>query len=133
MKKHLVRILCSTAVTLLVLSLIGTLYGAKFLRISSVFESFAANIVIHLGFMLTSRFESKYIALDSAIDIGYTVIVLIAFGYVFDWFGSTPIWILVIMAIVIYAIGLILSLFRIRSDVKSINELLKKRKQFGSQ
>jgi Protein of unknown function (DUF3021). len=109
------------------LAIIGTLSGAKFLLINSVFQSLAANIIIHLGYFLTRKFESEYVILEAALDIGYTIIVLIIFGFIFHWFTSTPIWMLVIMSIVIYIVGLLLSMIRIREEIDTINRLLKRR------
>ncbi len=128
MKKLIINIMASTGITLIVLAIIGTLFSAKFLFISSVFQSLGANIVIHLGFLLTSKFESKYAALEVALDIGYTIIVLTIFGAVFDWFtNGTPIWVLVIMAVLIYLLGLLISMYRMRVDINNINKLLRKR------
>lgn len=128
MKKMVVNIMASTGITLIVLAIIGTLFGGKFLFISSVFESLGANVVVNLGFLITRKFESKYAALEVMLDIGYSIIVVIIFGAIFDWFtNGTPIWILVIMAVVIYLSGLFLSLFRIRKDINTINRLLQKR------
>lgn len=127
MKTKITNILATTGISLVVLSLIGMAYGAQFLFISSVLEALGANIVIHLGFLVTQKFESKYIFLDSILDIGYMVIVLIIFGAVFDWYGSTPIWLLAIMAVVIYCIGLLINVTRARVEIKQINQLIEKR------
>lgn len=128
MKKIIINIMASTGITLVVLSIIGTLFGANFLFISSIFQSLGANTVINLGFLLTRKFESKYTALEIALDISYTIVVLIIFGAIFDWFSNgTPIWILIIMAALIYLLGLLISLFRIREDINTINKLLRKR------
>lgn len=127
MKKMLVRILCSTGITLIVLAFVGMISGARFLCISSVFESFAANIVIHFGFLFTRRFESSYTILEYMIDLGYIIGILLVFGAIFDWFNSTPIWMLVIIAAVVYTIGIILSIIRMRQDIEEINVLLSRR------
>jgi hypothetical protein len=127
MRRTILNITSTTGVTLIMLALIGTLSGAKFIFISSVFESLVANIVIHLGYFLTRKFESEYVVLEAALDIGYTIIVLVIFGFIFHWFTSTPLWMLVIMSIVIYIAGLLLSAFRIREEIYTINRLLKKR------
>lgn len=127
MKKLFLKILCSTALTLILLGIIGTFLGAEFLLISSIFESLAANIIIHLGFIVTNRFESKYTLLESALDIGYAIMVLTVFGFIFNWYSSTPIWILIFMAVLIYFIGLFLNMCRVRKDVKIINGLLQER------
>lgn len=129
MKKMIMNIMTTTGITLVVLALIGTLYGAKFLFISGVFQSLGANIVMHLGFIITGKFESKYPILEAILDISYTIVVLIIFGAVFNWYRSTPIWILIIMAVIIYSLGCLMSIFRMREDVKVINELLQKRKK----
>ena len=128
MKRPLVSIMASTGVTLVVLAVIGTLSGAEFLFISSVFESLFANIAIHSGFLIMRKYESKYAAFEVMLDITYTIIVLAILGAIFNWFANgTPIWGLVIMAVVIYLIGFFLSLFRMREDIKIINQLLQKR------
>lgn len=129
MKKMIINVMTTTGITLIVLSLIGTLYGAKMLFISGVFQSLGANIVMHLGFIITGKFESKYHILESVLDISYTIVVLIIFGAVFNWYTSTPIWVLIIMAVIIYLFGCLMSIFRIKEDVKAINELLQKRKK----
>jgi len=134
MKKMIINIMACTGITLTVLAVIGTLSGAKFLFISSVFQSLGANIVINLGFLLTRKFESKCAALEATLDLGYTITVLIIFGAVFDWFEhGTPIWILAIMAVLIYLSGLFLSLFRMHEDINTINQLLQKRSNKNKQ
>lgn len=127
MKKITVNILCSTGITLIVLAVVGTMFGAKFLFINSVFQSFIANIIIHIGLLFTHKFESDYAILEYTFDIGYTILVILVFGAIFNWYSSTPIWILIIMSITIYLAGILLSTIQIRQDIAEINELLKKR------
>lgn len=127
MKKMIINVMATTGITLIVLALSGTLYGAKFLFISGVFQSLGANIVMHLGFIITGKFESKYPILEAILDISYAIVILIIFGAVFNWYKSTPIWILIIMAVIIYSFGCFMSIFRMGEEVKAINELLQKR------
>lgn len=127
MKKITVNILCSTGITLIVLAAIGTIFGAKFLFISGVFQSLIANIVIHIGLLFTRKFESDYVILEYTLDIGYTTAIVLISGFVFGWYSSTPMWILITMLFIIYLIGILLNTIRIRQDISEINELLKKR------
>lgn len=127
MKKMAVNILCSTALTLLVLAAFGTMFGATVLFISGVFQSLIANIVIHIGLLLTHKFESKYAVLEYTLDIVYTIAVVLIFGFVFNWYSSTPAWILVTMSVLIYLAGMLLSIIQMRQDISEINKLLKKR------
>ncbi|WP_130863122.1 DUF3021 family protein [Bacilliculturomica massiliensis] len=127
MRKMIVNILCSTGITLLILAVLGTIFGAKFLFISSVFQSFIANIIIHIGLLFTHKFESNYAIFEIMLDIGYTVGIVIVCSTLFKWYSSTPIWTLIIMAVTIYFIGVLLSILQMRRDIEEINELLQKR------
>ena len=128
MKKISVNILCSTAITLLILAVLGVSSGAQFLLINSVFQSFIVNIVIHIGLLFTHKFESSYAILEFMLDIGYTEAVVIIFGAVFSWYSSTPIWVLAIMTTIIYVVGVFLNMIQMRQEIEEINELLRKRK-----
>lgn len=127
MKKITVNILCGTGITLIVLAIVGTLFGAKFLFISSVFESLAANIVVHIGLLFTRKFESDYAILEYTLDIGYTTAIVLISGFAFDWYSSTPMWVLITMSVSICLFGFLLNTIRMRQDISDINELLKKR------
>lgn len=128
MKKIFVNILCSTAITLLILAVLGVVSGAQFLLINSVFQSFIVNIVVHIGLPFTHRFESSYAILEFMLDIAYMEIVVIIFGAIFNWYGSTPIWVLAIMTTIIYIVVVFLNMVQMRQEVEEINELLQKRK-----
>lgn len=124
MKKTITNILSTTSMSIILLAIIGIFSGAHFLPVNGFFQILAANTVIHVGYLLTQKFESEYAVLEATVDIVYTIIVLIFFGILFDWL---PIWILIIMAVVIYVVGLLLDLFRMHDDINTINRLLQKR------
>ena len=129
MRKIIVNILATTGIALVVLAVIAAIYDAKFLLINAVFQTLGATIVIHLGLLLTRKFESNYPLLEAAIDIAWTVPVLISAGAVFGWYSSTPIFVLIIMGAMIYLIGIVLRMVRVRADIAEINSLLQRRKQ----
>ncbi len=128
MKRFAVNILTSTGMALVALAAIAAVNGAKFLLVDSVFQTLGANVVIHLGLLVTRKFESSYAALEAALDIAWVVLVLVAAGAVFGWYSSTPAWMLVVMDAAIYLAGVGLSMVRIREDLAEINRLLQKRK-----
>lgn len=127
MKKAVVNVMATTGLTLIILALTGVMYGARFLFIKSVFQSLGANMIIHTGLYFIHKFESKYMILESLLDISYAIAVLLVFGFIFQWYGSTPGWMLAVMAVVIYLFGCWVSIFRMKEDVKEINELLQNR------
>lgn len=127
MKRYVVNTLATTALALLLLSVIALIFGGKLLFIRSVFQTFLANMIIHAGLLLMHKIEFKYIVLELLADISFIVVVLIACGAIFQWYSSTPIWTLVIMAVVIYLLSLFLNLVCIQQDAREINELIQKR------
>lgn len=126
MKEKIIRIAATTGAALIVLAVIGTLHGAKYLYISSIFETLGAVIVIDLGLALIRKIEIRYFLLEIFIDISFIIAVLIIFGAVFDWYAFTPIWILVIMAVLIYLFGFFVRIINIHADIKTINVLAAK-------
>jgi hypothetical protein len=129
MKEKIIHIAATTGSTLVVLAVIGALHGAKYLYLSSIFESLGANIVIHLGAALVRKIEIWYFLLEIFIEISYIIAVLIIFGAVFNWYAFTPIWILAIMAVLIYLFDFFVSVRNIRADIKAINALAAKAKK----
>ncbi|MDR0322900.1 MAG: DUF3021 family protein [Treponema sp.] len=128
-KKTLANIMFTTGAAILVLAVVGTAIGGTTLDLIAIFQTLGVCIVIHLGLLFTRKFESKYYFLEYLLDIGYIMAVLIVSGAVLGWYDFTPIWILAVMAIVIYFFGLFANIVRTNEDVKEINKLLQKRKE----
>ena len=98
----------------------------------TTFQILAANIVIHLGLLLTRKFESQYLFLDFLLDVVFITIVLVIFGSTFNWFYNwfttlAEIVILASMAVVIYVVGTFFKMGRIREEINEINKLLEER------
>ena len=128
-KTIIVNITVTTGISIVMLSVIIRIllpYFDLYFTVA-VFQTFGANIVIHLVFLLTRIFESKYPALEILLDIISTTIVLLIFGMVFNWFRITPIWTLIIMAISINLVALFLNMVRIKNEANIINRLLNMR------
>ncbi|MCL2404845.1 MAG: hypothetical protein FWC92_04775 [Defluviitaleaceae bacterium] len=127
MRKTITNVMATTGLAIVVLSVFINLLGFDLYFSRTALLIFAANIVIHLGLLVTSKFESKYLALEVFIDIAYTTAVLVIFGIAFDWFGATPVIFLVAMAAAIHLIAVFLNIAHFREETNAINKLLKKR------
>jgi hypothetical protein len=125
MKKRIVNCLATTALALILLAVIALLHQASFLFISSVYQTLLANIAIHAGLALIKRFESKYFIVEMLWELGYILAVLTVCGFSFDWFRSTPLWIVIIMGIAVYLIGCAVNIFKINNDLMLINRAIK--------
>jgi hypothetical protein len=125
MIKVIVNIMATTGTALVLEAAICAMYGVTAIYVRDCFQVLGANIVIHLGLLLTGKFESRYAILEFLLDLTFIIVVVAAFGAIFNW--ASP-WIFAI-AVVIYVFGILTNMARIRKDADEINELLNKRKE----
>jgi len=130
-KKLISNIMFSTGASLVILAVFLLFAEMEINYAHAVLQIFAANIVINVGLFLRWKIEIRYIFLEYLINVSYIIVVLVAFGAMLNWFSVVPIWLLVVMAIVIYALAAIISITKSRKDTEEINELLQKRKKSG--
>lgn len=128
-KRVIINILATTGLAVVALAIIVRIFlpGYDLYFTSVAFQTFGANIVIHIGLQLTRKYESQFFAAEVFLDILYTTIVLVVFGTIFDWYGIVPIWMLIVMAALINLTALFLNMARIREEANTINKLLKQR------
>ncbi|MDR0301489.1 MAG: hypothetical protein LBI04_04150 [Treponema sp.] len=132
MRKTVVNIMFTTGATLVILAAFFVIFDIDKITVPTVFQIFGANIVINLGLLLTRKFECRYVIVEYLLDISYIIAVLVISGAVFDWYGAIKVWVLAVMAVVIYIFTIIISMNKLRKDTYEINELLKKRKEKNS-
>ena len=108
MRKIITNIFAATGLTLIKLDIIASLYGGEFLFISSVYQAIAVNLIIVLGLNIIQNIESKYFIIEVFRDVTFTLCILISAGYLFNWYSSTPILVVIIMGVVIYVISYII-------------------------
>ena len=128
-KKVIANILATTALTLITLGTIGTVMGASVLFFRTIFQALAANTLIHTGLLLVRRIESRYAFLEWLYEIGYVLLILIPFGFLFGWYSSTPLWIVICMGIGIYLAGCAVNIIKLNKDIEIINKELERLKR----
>ncbi len=124
MKRGFTNIFATTGLSLILLSIIATFYSAEFLCVKTVFQVFLLNAVVHLIFLLMYKIEIKYLAAEAALEIILTVAVSLLFGAVFNWYTSTPLFVLVLMSMAIYVISIVLNILHMKQEANEINELI---------
>lgn len=129
MKKFAINVLTTTGLSLVLLSGIALFFQAECIFLQTVFQIFGVNIVFHAGFLLTGKLEMRWPFAELFLNIAMIILLLLFFGSLFDWFSSTPVWILIPMGLVIYLISAMLQLFRMRQDAQEINTLIRERKE----
>jgi len=128
-KDIIIYIMFVTGSALVILSLFSLLFNVEISFVPTIFEIFAANIVIILGLFLRMKFEIRNIIMEYLIDISYIIAVLIVFGLIFNWYSAIPVWLLLVMAVVIYIFATIFTVTKIRKDAKELNKLLQKHQE----
>ena len=132
MKKIIMNIFTTTGFALVILAAIEMNSFFLIPFSDTFFQILGANIIIHLGLLLTRKFESQYLFLESLIDVVFITTVLVIFGWIFNWFNHwfsplTQKGILALMAVVIYVISTFLKMGRIQGEINEINKLLEER------
>lgn len=127
MKKIVINVLATTGLSLILLSIIALFYQAEYLCLQTVFQVFGTNAILHFGFLLMRNSEIKQPLAEPILSIAMIIILLIICGFLFDWFSSTPVWILVPMGFIIYIVSAVLDLINMRQDTREINMLIRKR------
>lgn len=127
MKKFVINVLATTGLSLILLSIIALFYQAEYLCLQTVFQVFAANTVLHFGFLLLHKLEMNRLLIETFSGIAMIIILLIVCSFLFDWFSSTPVWVLIPMGFVIYIVSVVLDLISMRQDAREINMLIRKR------
>jgi len=130
MKKIIVNIMFTTGSALVILASFFAAFNLKEMQIITIFQILGANIFINCGlFFIIKNIESRYVIIEYVLHISYIIIILILFGAIFDWFSAIPVWVLVIMAVVIYLFTIGTSIAVIKKETNEINKLLQKRKE----
>lgn len=129
MRKLFVNILATTAMSLLCLAAFAGLSKASFLQISTVFQVFGVNLLIHLFLKLARFWEFSIPYLSFLLDLFLVTLILVLSAHWLDWYRSTPSPILVGIGIITYAAALLLDIFYLQREAMELNRLIKKRKK----
>lgn len=124
MKKWLINVFATTGISLILLSIVAALYKAEFICVETVFQVFGVNLIAHLILMLMSKTEIKHFAIKAAIEIFLIVALSMLFGAVFNWYTSTPLFVLIPMSIAIYVISIVLNILHMKRQADEINRLI---------
>jgi len=126
MRRTIVNTILTTGISIIGLTLYFAATHKSTVLIHTILELFGANIIIHICLHIRDKFEIFNVILEHIIEISYTLVILVVFGILFNWFSSVPVWILILSGIIIYIITAVLTISKINKDTNEINELLQK-------
>jgi Ca2+/Na+ antiporter len=130
LKKIILYVFTSTGAVLFLLAVFVMFQENKSISAGTILEIIGANTVITIGFIfLTFKIELRYPILESLLDVGFMIAVIVLSAALFKWYLYIPVWVLVIMVIVVYVLFYLLDIIKVHKDIKEINKLLQKLKE----
>lgn len=129
MLKFIRNTLFTTGLSLSLLACFAAFSGGSCIFVNTIFQCLAANACLHIGLMVTTHFTSRFMFVETLVDVLVCTIIILLFGLGFGWFSSTPPVVLVLMVIAVYVISSFVRMHYIREEAKDINERLKKRRE----
>lgn len=124
MKKVLLNIMATTGISLVVLSLVATLYDGTLICIDTIFQVLGLNVVIYIGLYFMEFIEYRFAILETCLKLIYIIVLVLVSGLIWGWYNSLPPAVLVLMTIGIFIVCVCLDAISLLSEVKAINVLI---------
>ena len=124
MKKVLLNIMATTGITLVILSLVATLYDGSLICIDTIFQVLGLNVVIYIGLYFMEFIEYRFAILETCLKLIYIIVLVLVSGLIWGWYNSLPPAVLVLMTIGIFIVCVCLDAISLLSEVKAINVLI---------
>jgi len=130
MKRMIEFIIYYTGAVLITIAIYEVINGEKFIYFHTIFEIFGASIAITVGVGLRNKLiEIRNFILEYIVDFSYTIIVVLIFGLIFNWYKTFPVWFLIVLIIVVDIFSCVIVFNKMQKDIEEINKLLKKRRE----
>ena len=98
-------------------------------RLVFILQLLAATVVIRLLLLLTNKFNSHYPILEYLLELGMVLIVVLGFGWLFQWYDLTELWIMIASISAVYIAVYLVGIGEIKRDAAFINKQIKRRKE----
>jgi hypothetical protein len=129
MRNFVRDVFSTTGITIIILVTIGAFLGGSRLFFSTVYQSLAANIIIHIGIILINKIEIRNPVVEFTVKIGYLFLIIIPAGIFCKWYSTMPLWGVIVTGLLVYVISCFINIIRVNNDIKFINKQLENRKE----
>lgn len=113
--------LATTAITIILITMVGIATGDDSVKIASILPSIGANAVIHLGLLAIRHISLRHLLLEVLIEFGFVEAVLLFTGQISGWFTTTSPWLTVVITAAVFAAACLIGIVRLRRDIEEIN------------
>ena len=128
-KEWFKNFLSTTAITIIIISLIAAFTGDDNIKLLSLFPSVAANAIIHIGLIFLRKINLEYYLAEMAIEFGFILGVVILTGYLSGWFAATPVWVTIVITAVVFVVGCLISVQHLNKEITEINKEIEQRQK----
>lgn len=120
---------CFTTLSLniIALAVVSVVLKAPYILATTIFECLTAHLFIHATRMLMNYLNIKNDLLELIANFSVTLLIVLVFGYLFNWFISVPIWICILIVLFVYIAWFIFCEANTSRDIDFINKKLQLR------
>lgn len=94
-----------------------------------IIKLLVVTLIICLLQMLTNKIHLRVPLFRYLIELCMVLVTLLFFGWLWEWYMPSTVWIIFVMVIPVYVIAVLLDAVRVKRDVEFINRNIKIRQQ----
>ncbi len=129
MKNFFKNLLINFAIVVIVANIVPAIFNGSWDSSVFILQLLLMMVVVRLGQLLTNLFTSKYRILEIGLELLMVMTVVLAFGWLFNWYTLAYIWMMPLMVVTVYIFAYILDIARTRKEIEFINTQLRRRKE----
>ena len=126
-KQFLNNAFVTTAIVLIVLSVVALWYDGTMICISTIFETLLLSVVCEVIKHMMYKIDIANIYLGILLHYLLVLAAVLIFGYAFSWVNQLPVYVLAGMCGVVLILCCYLDISRVKADIDEINGLCEKR------
>ena len=120
-KQFLNNAFVTTAIVLIVLSVVALWYDGTMICISTIFETLLLSVVCEVIKHMMYKIDIANIYLGILLHYLLVLAAVLIFGYVFNWVNQLPVYVLAGMCGVVLILCCYLDISRVKADIDEIN------------
>ena len=124
-KRLIVNTFATTALSIFLMCIVALIKDFSLMGVVVPFEILLINFLSHIGFILFDKIDMKYRIFNYFVMLVYLMVIIIGFGFLFDWFAVNKIWIVCVVGVSVFLIALLIDIVKINRDASEINSNLK--------
>lgn len=128
-KEWFKNVLATTAITLIIVTLVGVATGDDSIKTAVILPCVAANALIHLGIYGIRRLACEYLLAELLMELGFVIGIMLLTGSLAGWFARTSPWATVGITVAVFFVACLVDIVRLNKEVEQINRDIEDRRE----